>query len=255
MKRIALIFAGQPRAAKLSYSFFEKNLLHENEVDVFGCFWESDSQPDFGPWSFKEIRWIDPAPYDEERKNILQNYTREHSQFYPAENVLAMYQALSTCNDLPHENYDVVIRARTDFALNRSFDFSSLDLDKLHQPRERPAEGYISINDQFGFGSSRVMRTYFDTLSSAASFIADGGHLSGESLLNYHLIRHGYTSSDIVPHDMHPPFPPKGKDKFPHSLIRDDFVHWRGIDIANPGARERLRVITKEVRKFFKSLR
>lgn len=247
--RIALIFAGQPRAAHLSYPYFERNLLSQYDVDVFGCFWATEAEVNFGEWAFKAIEWIDPAPADAERKRLMDGYAHEHSKLYPAENAIAMYQALAAAQSLPLEAYDVVIRARTDYALNRSFAFETLDLSKMHQPLEPQSTHLIIGNDQFGFGSSAVMRVYFETLKSVPSFIADGHQLSGEGLLNYHLIANGFTRETLELHDMNNPFEPKGFDSFPHSLIRSDFVAWRGVDITKRPQRRHMRRLVKRIKK------
>ena len=216
--------------------------------DVFGFFWKSDNVVNFGDWEFSQLTWIDPSRFDDEREALLVGYDHWHPEMYPARNPISMFQALHVCNSHDYSGYDVVIRSRTDFGLNRSFEFETLDLTKLHQPQQ--ALDHLMIdNDQFGFASPEVMRVYFDGLSSISAFLAEGRKLGGEEVLDFHLIRNGFTPSDMAVHDMNHLFPPRGYDGHPNSLIRDDFVAWRGVDILKRQRRTKWQKLKAKVAK------
>ncbi|WP_299686483.1 hypothetical protein [uncultured Tateyamaria sp.] len=247
--KIALVFCGQPRACRESFDYFDRNLLQHEDVDVFGAFWRAPQKPDFGDWTFDDLRMVDPAPYAAERAALLERYTHEHSIFHPSENVIAMFQGFALCNKFEFDEYDVVIRARTDYALNRRFDFEALDMNQLHIPNDGKAVVTLTQNDQFGFSKPEVMRVYFNSLDSLPSFIAENRVLVAEAVLDYHMLRNGFDASDVQTHDMNLPFAPKGMDKAYHSLIRTDYHDWRGVDISNPKRGKLRRSIAKRVAK------
>ncbi len=154
-----------------------------------------------------------------------------------------MLQCLSASWGLVQKPYDFVIRARTDFALNRSFDFGTMERGKIYQPNSEKRAGAISGNDQFAIGSPKVMQVYMSAITSARAFVASGDHVAGEHLIDFHLKHSGFSADDVVALDMNDPFPPSGIDVMPNSLLRGDYATWRGISHARQRRtlRERLR--------------
>ena len=132
--KIALCFSGQARSIERGYEYYKKNLLEENDVDVFFHTWQVGDVVD------KMIELYKPARYSYAPKlelDVDRKYTNTpNAQKYPARFTYSMFFSMNKCRELmmyhsivKNKKYDWVIRSRTDYALNVKIPF---DLSLIH---------------------------------------------------------------------------------------------------------------------------
>lgn len=238
--RIALCFSGQMRSFKEGYNFYKKNLFDHydsDDVDVFIHTWEEEYP---GPWYMDAASWYGARDVVADKRFTAQqfsNYKVAH-EAWPAVNTFSMWYSVFKANELKRHyelstgfRYDVVIRSRFDFALNRQLDFDILP-DKLYVPNDfikgTIAPNQIAANDQFAYGSSEVMDRYSMTFWNIDRAYKMGVPVNGEDMLSANLQLTGL-AGNLVYIDMDHPFPPGKYNSTPHSLIRDDFRDWNQL--------------------------
>jgi hypothetical protein len=223
--KIALCFSGQARAIKTGFEYYKRNLLDLYDVDVYFHSWNSENnQVYLDTYKPKNFKFEDALNVD------LSKYTRIPAK-RPAKNIYSMYYSMNECRKLIQGNYDWVIRARTDYALNVDLKFHTLDSSKLYIPDEHQNVERDAGNDQFAASSQSNMEKYLSTFENIDRYYDNGCELGGETLMQANLRAHGLIGEKLVYTNMNNPFPPQAYSGWPSSLIREDFLSW------NPGAR------------------
>jgi hypothetical protein len=245
--KIAVCISGQPRSIKAGYAFLKKNMLDyqkmkQHKVDVFLHSWADKHSIDNRDFSHFDMYAADTGirgaklstPLNKE--NITKKFPNIDNPAYPAYNTYSMWYSVAEANNLKREyelsngmEYDVVVRTRFDFALNRVFDFETYDLNKIHVPNCRMVPGNNFCSDMFAFGSSKVMNLYSNTFSNIEYFYDRGITMNGEHMLSANLQVYNLVGPNLVYVDMNNPFPPGKYNGNRHSIIRDDFQQWNDL--------------------------
>lgn len=237
--RIALCLSGQLRSWKEGYEYHKKNLLDQyepGEIDIFLHTWEHPSGDDLSvAHRYGVIDWWVDKEFPREQ---FDKYSVVDNK-WPAFNTFSMWYSVFKANELKREyelkngfRYDVVIRSRFDFALNRVLDLDTMEKGKLYVPNDL-IKGHIPpnqkhANDQFAYGDSNVMDLYSMTFWNIDRAYNMGVPVNGEDVLSANLQLTGL-AGNLVYIDMHHPFPPGKYNSTPHSLIRDDFTGWNKL--------------------------
>jgi len=229
--RIALCFAGQPRSFEKGYEYYARNLLNNNDVDVFIHTWEGDGVDEL-------LKLYKPKRYciDKPIANICDfdgkfTNTPNAEKWPPRFTVSAFYSMFMSCflkinQEMIDRQYDWVVKSRTDYAMNGIIPFDQLDETRLYIPNCRMVETRDFGNDQFAFGSSDVMNQYMQTYMHLDTYYNAGVEMIGEDMMSANLKRFGLVGEKLVYVDMNNPFPPGPHNGTPHSLIRDDYEKW-----------------------------
>lgn len=238
--KIALCLSGQPRSYEKAYEYVHKNLLANNDVDVFWHSWEVVDHET----KEKLIELYKPKDtlytkyFNEES---LKRYHKIHDSRFPPANTIHMLYSVFRSILLKREYelrnniiYDCVIKSRFDYALNVKFDFSNIEKGKIYVPndliRGHLKPNGIYCNDQFAMGDSCSMDLYGMTfLYLDRAFNDYSCPVSGEDLLSVNLQLNGLVRERMIYIDMNNPFPPGQYNITPHSLIRDDFSKWNNL--------------------------
>tara|TARA_R110001606_G_scaffold8553_5_gene37663 strand:- start:8473 stop:9246 length:774 start_codon:yes stop_codon:yes gene_type:complete len=201
--KVALCFSGQPRYVEKSYEQFSKNILSNNDVDVFAHMWwdesykgksfvweSKDKYPeDYSPmdkfeelfkpkWTFieahkpKEFFGYDKFPttslFDSSMDiDVIRSIvTRQRSQWY------SIHWSMSHPN---LDDYDLVVRARTDLTFEKPINFSDYDLDKVYMmDGSLQCGGDRHYQDWFWFGPPKHMRQINKTYEKILPFYKNG---------------------------------------------------------------------------------
>jgi hypothetical protein len=226
--KVALCLSGQPRGLEKAYEYVSKNILDENDVDIFCHTWDDGDLVDkvyrpthLGVTLSSQVKW------DGEFR------TRDPIN-HPARNTICFYYSLY-CSDMFRKEYeiregfryDVVIRSRYDYAIARPLDFSTIDLTKIWTPLIKiPMPSGFLCTDQFAFSNSNNMGVYSDVYPNIGKYHETGTLVNGEDLLARHL-RESQLADLVSYMDMWDPFMGGKYNYGPHSLIRDDMEEWR----------------------------
>jgi len=231
MKKVALIYSGQPRHLRECYANHKKNFYESNpdwEVDVFAHIWydESwvgsyfwDSYKNRGKWDadlipYIEENWNPKALEFEEPKDFESDWQPDQRFPHPVNNIISMFYSLEKANDLKkkyeEENnfkYDCVIRLRTDEFFYK--DVGSLDTYNLNTVNVLDEYAHLEygINDHFAFGNSELMDKYLSVCSNLSDIIDEGSAINPETLIGWNAQKH---------HKL-----PITKNKFGYRLWRD----------------------------------
>jgi hypothetical protein len=223
--RVALCFSGLTRFWNVGYKFHYENLIKEYEPDIFIHTWYDNDINE----NDEVIKTYKPKKYAVDKNNqivLKQTYPRGTSERYKAYNIFSLYRSIEACNNLKRlyeiENqfrYDWVFRLRMDYAVNRKFDLSSLDSDKIHFPSDLQERNMVT--DQFAFSSSQNMDTYSSVYNFLDDYYNDGEDMIGEHMLIRHLTQRKIYDKRVY-HDMKHPFYPGTAGSMNNSLIRSD---------------------------------
>ena len=224
--KIALCFSGQARSVKTGFEYYKKNLLEHYDVDVF-----------FHTWNFPGLNeYIDlykPVSYKHEEQFVVDadsKYTNTpNAQRHPPRFTYYMLHSINVVKKLMESHnveYDWVIKARTDYALNIKIPFETLDSTKLYIPNCRMVPERDFGNDQFGFGSKETMLKYLSTFENMDNYYNSGAQYIGEDLMRCNLHQHNLIGEKLVYVNMNNPFPPGKYNGGTHSLIREDIEQW-----------------------------
>lgn len=232
MNRIAVCISGQPRSFQKGYQFVKKNLIDNNDCDVFIHTWENDVYDCkdvidlYKPVSYK-IEKFPEGEFDKKYTNT------PNPSVFPARNsVMAYYSIFQSMllkidNELKTKQYDWVVKTRFDYAVNGRLPFDQLDKNKLYIPNCRVVPTRDFGNDQFAFGSSSVMNDYMSTYINLDTFYNMGVQMNGEEMMRANLHKHNLIGDRLMYVDMNNPFPAGPYNGTPHSLIRDDMELWK----------------------------
>jgi hypothetical protein len=229
--KVALCLSGKPRSHERGFEYHKSNLLTHYDVDVFVHTWNdiNDNVLDFINSNYKPKRMITTNVFNNEN---LKKYPDIHPD-WPARNVVHMLYSVFRSNHEKRQyeleqgfTYDVVIRSRFDYALNRTLPLNDVSANKVYVPKDMvkgqiPPNGII-CNDQFAYGSSATMDLYSNTFWMIDLATSLNCPMSGEDLLSANLQIHGLIREKMVYIDMNYPFPPGKYNCTPHSLLRDD---------------------------------
>lgn len=201
--KVALCFSGQPRYIEKSYEQFKKNILDHNDVDIYAHMWWDDSYKgksfvweskdkypeDYSPldkfselfkpkWAFKEAHkdkshfgydrfpttsLFDPSMDPDVIRSIV---TRQRSQWY------SIFWSMSNPN---LDDYDLIVRARTDLTFERPIKFSDYTPDKVYMmDGALQCGGDRHYQDWFWFGPPEYMRKINRTYDKILPFYKDG---------------------------------------------------------------------------------
>lgn len=227
--KIALCLSGRPRSYKQGYDYHKKNLLDHYDVDVFVQTWEDidDDAFQFIDYNYDPVSITTCPLFSDES---FTKYRVDHPD-WPPKNAIHMMYGVFKANELKKEHelvngfrYDVVIRSRFDFALNKRLDFD-IEPDKIYVPNDyikgRIKPNGIICNDQFALGDSPSMDLYCNTFWNIDRAASIGAPIIGEDLLSVNLQIAGLVGEKMVYIDMNHPFPPGKYNNTPHSLLRD----------------------------------
>lgn len=231
--RIALCLSGQPRSFEKGYEYHKKNLLDHHDVDVFIHSWM---------YTEKLLDKIEelyrPADMTYElplKETFFQKYSVGNKQ-YPAYNTTQMFYSVFMANHVCKKyaqtfdiKYDVVIRSRFDFAINKKLAYEEVLPNKIYVPNCRQNEEHTVANDQYAYGTPEVMNLYAQTYNNIDFLYSHGCPYNGEELMCANLQAYGLTGENLVYVDMEHPFEPDKYGSMRHSLIRDDFGDWNKL--------------------------
>ena len=208
--KIAILLPGQPRFTK-DFTNFLNNLQGYTSADWF-CYITNNNRTDDVSQDVRiSEEWLNFDPT--EGKNKLESYL-------PANNYIRAFE-ISDCEHIPippiprqshykgwyniyradqlriasGQNYDMVIRARSDVGINEPFNLQTIDLELLNRSIVMPSNqwtgthGYESC-DQFAICSPNHMSIYADLANKVKGYIDE--HLfeyNPEALLGLHLNR------------------------------------------------------------------
>lgn len=222
--RVALCLSGLTRFWQIGYKFYYENLIKEYNPDIFAHIWY-DSDPHENKDFVKAYK---PKKISIDKNNqikLKQKYSRGTSKTNKAYNIFSFYKSLQASNNLKIlyeiENdfrYDWVFRLRIDYALNRKFDLTTLDNNKIHVPNDLMERDLIT--DQFAFSSSKNMNIYSSVYDQLDNYYSSGEDMIGEHMLVRHLKENNIYDKRQY-HDMNHPFYPGIAGSMNNSLIRD----------------------------------
>lgn len=176
--KIALCFSGNLRDLNETKSFWT-NLISKYDIDVYGSFWDIENiELEDTIDNFVEI--YNPKKYEIDSYKVFKETTQNIAtlniecppilpDFFKhttkAFGQLPMYYQVWKCNMLSKKlgiKYDLVIRARTDIALDSNFEI--IQNDMLNVPM---GSNYVTffpdsngINDCFAYGIPKIMDYY-----------------------------------------------------------------------------------------------
>jgi hypothetical protein len=233
--KIAVCISGQYRAYKQGYEYLKRNLLDKYDCDIFIHSWfNNDIYPaDNVRELYKPVRWSFQMPISDEEgyDDIFTNVPG--AGWYPPTATISMFYSMfqtlrMKCEyELKHSHYDFVVRTRFDYALNGVIPFNMLDTKNIYIPNCRMVPTKDFGNDQFAFGSNRVMNEYMSTYLYMRQFYDEGIQMIGEDMMSANLKRAGLVGNRLEYVNMNNPFPPGPYNGTPHSLIRDDMHLWK----------------------------
>ena len=227
--KTALLWSGNARFS----SDFDSQLenLQNSEIDVFVLFW----QREFG-WDPKISKnWCVDNAYELAIKlapHLPQNFKLKHigllnpnavipMREYDAynstpKNVWQQYKCLQYCDHIRRktDNYDLVIRSRTDIGLSEPIDLKlaydclrASNVPLIYTPRNQRYGYYPNFNDQFAIGLPHIMNLYCDAVDSFDRMYNQGTKYNPEYLIQTFLSEHGVqwpeTSFEILRNPEH----------------------------------------------------
>lgn len=236
--RIALCLSGQPRSFRAGYEYLKRNLLDHYDVDIIWHSWQlPDDLRQEVEGLYRPAKTIYTPTFDE---SSFFKYDRTTHPQFPAKNTVHMLYSVFRSILLKQEyellhgfEYDIVIKSRFDYALNRQLPFDEVLPGKLYVPNCRikghiPPNG-LACNDQFAFGKSNVMDMYGMSFLNIDRAYNLGVPMSGEDMLSANLQINNLIRENLVYIDMNNAFPPGKYNSTSHNLIRDDFSDWNKL--------------------------
>ena len=221
--KVALCFSGQARAFQKGYEYYKRNLLDHFDVDIYIHTWKFPEEDELiALYHPKAYETQVPPLGDYDNKYTNTPNAQKHPPRFTYRMIYSMYQ----CSQLIQEQYDWVIKARTDYALNVVIPFNELDNTKLYIPNCRMVPERDFGNDQFALGSQETMMKYMSTYINIDKYYDTGNQFIGEDMMRANLHEHNLHGENLVYCNMNNPFPPGPHNGSWHSLIRDDIDQW-----------------------------
>ena len=212
--KIALVLSGLSRYTDETFPLLKEYLTDEN-TDIYVHTWNipHNGFTPIGSWCM-----------DQGVKSVqIERYDLFKERFPHDESVVPMYYSIWQGNNLIKEDYDIVIRCRSDIWFKEPIPKEELekvqedeeiifvryngDIPKheqgwpMHKGKFKLRNGYPYVADQFAFGSQKAMNIYADTFNSLetvreeVSSAGMGKKLVGELALGGHLEKH----SEVYP--------------------------------------------------------
>lgn len=240
--RVALCLSGQPRSFVRGYDYHKKNLLDHYDVDVFMHTWPNYTTNPYaqilnlykdGGKHVQILANVDPYMEDREAfaKKINELYTRVPNSEFPAINTWLMWYSIHESIEQAylHDDYDVIVRSRFDYALNIRPPLELTVVNRVYVPSDRMTQNHDFCADMFAWGTPNVMMKYAQTFDNLYNHYEAGVTMIGEDMLARQLKEHGLVGKNMVYVEMQNPFPPGPYNGNWHSLIRDDFTDWNQL--------------------------
>lgn len=191
--KIALCLSGGLRNFKDTQYSFEFFLLNHHDVDVF--FYGLENKE--GKEKNKEdlLKLYNPKKFV---INDEKEYEKLSASFNTTKPFFAFYN-IKKCNELKIEyeknynfEYDLVIRARTDYFWFRSLTEQELSLakDNILIPQDWAFKGVKNFarSDVFAVGNSTLMNVYSSIYDSIEKYVKEIGFFHPESICGYHIL-------------------------------------------------------------------
>jgi len=225
--KVALCFSGHMRDLELNSKYWN-DLLCEHEVSVFGSFWDDYENVENGDTLTNFQKLYSPVKCEIENYSAFKESTLSvaskrvnvppgsfHHYFVDMANnfiQLSMFYKIWRCNMLSKtgEQYDVVIRARTDSYLDESFKLGVSDSLKviigfyfmcsdLNPDYQNYSQG---IDDCFAYGPPDIMDYYSFTYLNCMHYFEQGHSLlTSEHTLKLHLSK-ARILMEMIPHHL-----------------------------------------------------
>jgi len=232
--KVAVCLSGQPRSFEKGYEYLKKNIIDEHDVDVFYHTWDYDDTLKMEiEYLYRPKACMYEKPLDE--KYFLETYPNPNPRF-PPYITTSMYYSIFMGNHVfrkycltNNEKYDIVVKSRFDFAINRKFSFEEVQEYKVYVPNCRMNPQRTICNDQFAYGKPKAINLYSMTYQNIDRLVDAGFPYNGEELLSGNLQINGLVGENLVYVDMNHPFMPDKYGSMRHSLIRDDFSQWNKL--------------------------
>lgn len=231
--KIAVCISGQPRSYEKGYEYMKRNLLDHYDCDIFIHSWHNSIYQ-----SVDVIKLYNPKLYDFEVPFAKEPYDSKYTNTpnakgWPPHATVSMFYSmfqsllLKTDYELMFNRYDWVVKTRFDYAINGVIPFNQLDKNNLYIPNCRMVPTHDFGNDQFAFGSNKVMTEYMSTYLHMDQYYNNGEPMIGENMMSANLKRAGLVGQKLVYVNMNNQFLPGKYNATPHSLIRDDLELWK----------------------------
>lgn len=223
--KIALLLTGQLRSFNLGFDYINKNLIAENNVDVYFHTWSRN-------WNHGVLDLYKPKDFIVEFDEFFGSFPgyRIASPMHPARNFFMMYRSIMMADLLRQSSgieYDWVVRTRFDFALNTKLNFSTLDKSKMHFCNTQMNADHTAVHDQFVLATPNDMQVYSSVYRHIDLYHSEGCIINGEDLLVHHLRKNGMLGEKKISYlDLNPPFLHGKYNYGKHSLIRSDMENW-----------------------------
>lgn len=232
--KIALCLSGQPRSFEKGFEYHKKNLLDHYDVDVFIHTWRdnNDDQLEQLMKLYNPTATMVESPLSEDYDTLYKNTPNPiaHPPRYTVSMLYSMYKSceLKIVNEVEtKQNYDWVVKSRTDYALNVKIPFEELEKGKVYIPNCRMVPERDFGNDQFAFGDSEVMNKRMSIYLNVNHYYDQGVSMIGEDMMRAHLRENNLIGENLVYVNMNNPFEPGQYNGTWHSLIRDDCAEWK----------------------------
>ena len=227
--RIALCLNGQPRWVEKGYAYFSKNIIEpnieKNEIDVFAHVWfdeekigepcssliGTDPHKAHAKWEPDSISKIEnlyrPKTIVVEKefdRNLISNKAvfDTNSKSYETCSMLRSTQQVlqikRNYEAIHGFEYDWVVRARFDLAINKKIDLSLLNPTTFYVPWTGiPNSNHYAMNCDSAFSNSSNMDLYSSAFENIETYVLkEGVDLYAESILFHHLYHNGFESPD-----------------------------------------------------------
>lgn len=212
--KVAICFSGQIRDMSKSLEYW-KDIIQKYNIDVYGSFWETDddSKHLFNQLNPKSVEYEDFDLFQStinvfnqefsipvsvspsEEKNIHHRVVNwglapNDIDYFEKNNILSMWYKVWRANMISKkENYDVVIRTRTDLY------FDELEIEKndyLNIPWGWRQNSYWEncggLIDAFAYGSSKIMYYYSSVFLYLTRYLKENQYFfPAENLFKSHL--------------------------------------------------------------------
>jgi hypothetical protein len=213
--KIAFCFSGQIRELDKSTDYWKK-MIDKYQADVYASFWKEDDESvqkfidNFSPKKIefddfnlfkktidqftKEISVPTYPPQSDSRswvRSVNYGVANETPDYVKSGNYLSMWYKVWRSNLLSSsENYDIVVRARTDVFLDDNFEITkneylNIPVGFIGNGSWKNCWGYV---DMFAYGSQEVMDYYSSLYLYLSRYLKDGDYFfPNENLLKVHL--------------------------------------------------------------------
>jgi hypothetical protein len=213
--KIAFCFSGEPRELEKSSNYWE-NIIDHYKADVYGSFWETNEKYSNSFVDIFSPKLVEFENFDAFKKTIdvfiaelsVPTYTTEDDNrewirrvnwgianeapdYVRSANYLSMWYKIWRSNLLcSSQDYDVVVRARTDVFFGESLEI--IKNDSLNIPvgiignsSWENCWGYV---DMFAYGNQNIMNYYSSLYLYLTRYIKEGEYFfPPENLLRVHL--------------------------------------------------------------------